>query len=471
MAMLQTYPRRPIESEHDEALDLGHYIGILRKRVFFFAIPFVFLLIFGFLISAIQRPIYRAEGKILVEPQAIPTDLVEPTVTAPPTERIKVIEQRITSRDTLLPLVTKFGLFAPEQRWMSGTELLDLMRDRVEIQLVDLDTELSQGKDAKKPAAPHPISKNPAIAFTISFDYETPELAVKVANDFLTTILNEDIRARTDRATETTQFLDREVKRLQADLDSINAQILEMKRNAQIYELKDTDDSTQGNTEKLKSQMAALTAMKADLIQKASIYSDDHPAVKALKKKIAALELEISSAPKIDSVRPQVTNIDILEQQRTSIANNLDDANKKLTAARLGESMERNQQSEPLLVIEQPTLPQQPIRPKRLKLFAISFALATMVGVGTVLLAEMSDKSIRGTRELAGLVDSHLVVTIPYIATVQEIGQKKRRIILLWLVLAVVLFAGLAAALYIGTQIDFSWFDKPWIDPLTRLSK
>ena len=83
----------------------------------------------------------------------------------------------------------------------------------------------------------------------------------------------------------------------------------------------------------------------------------------------------------------------------------------------------------------------------------------------------MLDKSIRGSRELVGVVDSHLLVAIPYISTAGEILQKKRKIIWLWALLAVALFAGVAAALYIGIQIDFSWFDRPWIDSLTRLTK
>jgi uncharacterized protein involved in exopolysaccharide biosynthesis len=471
--MVQTYTaQQPAENEQDQAVDLAHYIGIFRRRIFYFAIPFVLILIVGFLISAIQRPIYRAEGKILVEPPAIPTDLVEPTVTAPATERIEVIQQRIMNRDNLLSIVKKFGLFASEQQWMSGTELLDLMRNRAEIQLVDIDTEISQSKDGKKPATPatpRPNNKNPAIAFTISFEYENPELAMKVANEFLTMILNEDVRARTNRATETTQFLAREVKRMQGELDTINAQIFEAKRNAPISEVIGTGDAA---LEKFKSEVAVLTAMKADLIQKESIYSEAHPAVKSLKKRIAALEKDVSQAPKVDPTRPQpTTNIDELEQQQTFIAKNLDDAGKKLIAARLGESMERNQQSEPLLVIEQPTLPQQPVKPKRLKLFSISLALATMAGVGVVFLVEMLDKSVRGSHELVGVVDSRLVVAIPYISTAGEILARKRTIIRLWAFLAVALLAGIAAALYIGIQIDFSWFDRPWLASLTHLSK
>jgi hypothetical protein len=367
------------------------------------------------------------------------------------------------TRDNLLSVVKKFGLFASEQRWMSGTQLLDLMRDSAEIQLVDIDTMMSPTKDGK-PAGPRP-SKNNAIAFTISFEYGNPELAMKVANEFLTLILDEDVRTRTNRATETTQFLAREVKRLQGALDSVDEQISEIKRRP--------GDPAQDVPEQLKLQMATLTALKADLIHAASVYSDAHPAVKALKKRIAALERDISQTPKVKPASPQPdTNIDALEQQQASIEKSLDDASRKLTAARLGESMERDQQAEHLQVIEQPSLPQKPVKPKKLKLFAISFALAAMAGVGAVFLAEKLDGSIRGSRELAGVVDSHLLVAIPYISTPGEIRQRKRKLILLWAVLAVVLLVGLAVALYMGIEVEFSWFDRSWIgDTLTRLTK
>ena len=93
-------------------------------------------------VVAIQRPIYEAQGKILVELPEIPTDLVEPTVTAAATERIQVIQQRLMARDSLLPIVDKFNLFPSERKWMSGTQILDLMRQRAQIALVDITAQI-----------------------------------------------------------------------------------------------------------------------------------------------------------------------------------------------------------------------------------------------------------------------------------------------------------------------------------------
>ena len=101
----------------------------------------------------------------------------------------------------------------------------------------------------------------------------------------------------------------------------------------------------------------------------------------------------------------------------------------------------------------------------------VAFAFAAASGVGCLVLAEMLDKSIRSTGELAAVIDSHLVVALPYITTVGEVSRRRRKIVLLWSVLAALLSIGLAAAFYIGISIDFSWFDRSWIDALTRLTK
>jgi hypothetical protein len=131
--------------------------------------------------------------------------------------------------------------------------------------------------------------------------------------------------------------------------------------------------------------------------------------------------------------------------------------------------MERGQQGERLQVIEQPSLPQKPIRPQRLKWFAVAFGLAAMFGAGSVAAAEMLDGSIRGSRELAGIIDRHLIVTIPYLSTPGEERRKKRYVILVCTGLFAALAAAITIAVIIGISVDFSWFDRSWLDALTRL--
>jgi uncharacterized protein involved in exopolysaccharide biosynthesis len=459
--MLQSYaaPHQALYEERPTDAGLAHYLSIVKRRLFYFLVPFVLVLAVGSAIVAIQVPIYLAEGKILVESQDIPVDLVRPTVTDTANQRIQVIQQRIMTRDNLSTIINKYGLFPSERKWMSSTQLLDLMRERIKLELLDLSRPTQQN--------------NLTIALKLSFEYEDPQAAMRVANEFLTLILSEDARTRTNRAAETTKFLAREAKRLEGELGAIDAQLVELRRRPRPLSA-----SEQLNQE--------LTKFKSQLLEKSSTYSASHPEVRALKRKVAALEQVLSKTPQTatqTAETPQTATqtaepgLPELVKQRTALENSLEEANRKLTAARLGESLERDQQSERLQVIEQPTLPQKPVKPNRPKLFALAFALAGMAGAGVVFLAENFDQTIRSARQLGGIIDRKLIVTIPYIITAAETRRKRRkRMLILLSVIGTVLIA-VSVALYLGFDasklLDRDWTEtiRVWRDYLTRLSK
>ena len=64
--MLQTYTAtQPGHyEERTQALNPGYFIDIAKRRVFYFAVPFVLILITGFVVVGIQRPIFESEAKI-----------------------------------------------------------------------------------------------------------------------------------------------------------------------------------------------------------------------------------------------------------------------------------------------------------------------------------------------------------------------------------------------------------------------
>jgi uncharacterized protein involved in exopolysaccharide biosynthesis len=439
--------------DQGEGFDLSSILGIAKRRFAYFLVPFLVVLMLGTGIVAIQRPIFRAEGKILVESPEIPADLVRPTITELADERIQVIEQRLMARDNLLAIVSKYNLFPRERASMSGTDLLEMMRNRTDIKPIALDSTFSR--------------QNTAIAFTLSFDYEVPELAAQVANDFLTSILSEDASTRTNNASETTKFLEREVKRLQTEHDAVVAQIEVQKERP--------PDQAQTDSETLKTQQKTLASLQADLTEKSTIYSAEHPAIKNLKKQIAAIKQDIATAPQTapasatGNQQPADVATEVLTQQRLELERSLDDANRKLTTAKLGESMERGEKGERLRVIEQPSVPSKPVRPKKLKWFAASFALAAMVGAGCVLLAELLDGSIRGRKELFGVVDRSLIIALPYIATAGEQTRKRRKLVLLCAAMVIALAAAIAFAVIKGISIDFSGLDRSWVDALRQI--
>jgi len=447
--MLQSYnaPQQAIYDESGRGTNLIHLWEVAKRRWLSFLFPFLLIFSVGAGIVAIQRPIYMAQGKILVEGQYISTDLVRPSVTDTANQRMDMIQQRLVTRENLQTIMAKFGLFPSQRQWMSGFQLLDLMRERTKLQTIDM----------TRPGQRDHIT----IALAIGFEYEDPQISLQVADEYLSQIIGDDMRTRTQRAMETTNFLAREVKRLEAELGATNGRIAELKRRPR---------PSTAASDQLASQ---LTGLKSELVQKASLYSDAHPEIRALRRKIAGLEQAIGRLPQPS---PGESGVEELEKQGASIEKNLEDASRKLTAARLGESLERSQQSERLQVIEQPGLPQKPSRPKRMKWLAIALAMAGIAGLGVVLAVEATDRSIRSAQQLAGVVSGHLIVPIPYLTTTAE---KFRRYA--WILCTPIALVGVAwiAAYYLGVSLDLStlmdqeWVEmlRSWTDTLTGLSK
>ena len=212
------HAQAPFEIEDQDSLDPLYYYEILKKRKFYGLIPFVCVFAIGLAIVMLWPPTYQSEGKILVESQQIPVDLVRPTVTATASERIATIQQRVMTRENLLKIVDKYQMFADQRDKLSRTDLLDLMRANTVVKPIEIDPQGGQ--------------QNLTVAVTVGFTDRRPDIATKVANELITLFLSEDARNRTNRATETTKFLAQEVDKLQAELASIDEKLIESRRQA-----------------------------------------------------------------------------------------------------------------------------------------------------------------------------------------------------------------------------------------------
>jgi uncharacterized protein involved in exopolysaccharide biosynthesis len=445
--MLQNYnTQQPTNYEGMQSFDISYLLSIVRRRILYFVIPFLFVVMAGFAIIKMQRPIYRAEGEILVESPTITPDLVHSTITEFADERFEVFKQRIMAKDYLLGVIEKYNLFDRLQQSAAESDILELMRSRVELKPVVLDLKRAGTS---------------ATAFTVAFEYEAPDLALKVADDFIEEILSQDTNRRANNASDTANVLEQEANRLARDHETIAARLAALKQGA--------PDPGQTVSEEVKVQMKTLADLETELVQKSSIYSEEHPAVKALKKKIAALNRVIAMGPRGASLADNDKSdagIQVLQQRELDVEKSLEDTNHKLAAARLGESMERNKQAEHLQLIETPELPYKPVRPKKIKLFAITLVIASIFGAGSVFAAEMLDGSIRRSKDLATIVDKHLIVSIPYLSTPGEERQRRRKIVLLCAALVAILAGAIAVPAARGVSIDF---DRSWIGGVTRL--
>jgi len=309
---------------------------------------------------------------------------------------------------------------------------------------------------------------------------------------------------------------------LQNNLKEFDREVLNIKESKallvlQFSTLSGGDNSTGaslGNT-----PLQQLGTLKLELLRKAAIYSSSHPVIKTLESQISALEKNIKlqnddlakkdnsnsdDTEKVDPAMPPVMAVKMttynsrliqLQQQREKLLSATVDLNQSITRtpeveralkaltrryqnkqrsfdellekqqlAILGEKLEDNKQAEHFEVIEQPVLPQQPIKPNRKKILALGFMLAMVAGGGGIFLIEMLNKSIRSGADLVASLNRHPLVSIPYVVTHSEIKRRGRRRKLLFILVII-----LGAVTLLAVHVFYMNLDILFIKVIDRL--
>jgi uncharacterized protein involved in exopolysaccharide biosynthesis len=182
------------------------------------------------------------------------------------------------------------------------------------------------------------------IAFSLSFKSKSPQQAQKVASELTTLYLNENLKNRTEKAAETTDFLTLEATRLSDEITRLEGQLSAFKeRNLYTLpesrelnslslqraenELADIDTKIQSLEERkiylggqlplmdpyssgdVMSPSARLDALRTEYISLASRYSPDHPDVTRIQHEIKALEMETGNYASPDDLRAQLERL------------------------------------------------------------------------------------------------------------------------------------------------------------------
>lgn len=347
----------------EDAKSIGDYLSIAWRRKFLILIPFILVISITVLTVFLLPPVYRSTGTILIESQQIPQELIQSTVTSFADERIQVIKQRIMTSQTLFDIIKKFNLYANEIKKTARSEILEDMRDRIAIERVSANV-----KNQRRGASA-------LIAFTIAFEHQSATVAQKVANELVTLFLDENIKSRTARATETTEFLTKGSDRLRSEIEAMEEQIATYKQenrgslpeNLRISlerteELKvllfNTEREMNALAEKKKlleieldsvasnsvktvfdggqlSPEMELRKMQNQFVSLSARYGVEHPDVKAIKRKIKAFEDEYGSLGDKTELLQQIeqvkTEIYELTQKYSSEHPDLKRLSRKLT--------------------------------------------------------------------------------------------------------------------------------------------
>ena len=271
------------------------------------------LLIFGagtYAIMIMQRPFY-SEGLLVMNFQQIPSSLVSPTVA---NDRLRFVEQRVLSRDNLVSLAERFSLYPDLPPSATAASIAALVRDSITLR-----TTFSDGSDGLASAS-----------VVLGFEHTTAAKAVDVSTELIRMVIDENHRLRIAQASETTQFLRREVEDLANRLKlreadwalsgEHDADVQPTRLPTMLIELQGREDdlstaeqavvASQEEIRLLESQLqvglqaqslparleAELAALATEIAEGKLVFTDEHPQIRLLEQKARNLRSAYENA-------------------------------------------------------------------------------------------------------------------------------------------------------------------------------
>jgi polysaccharide chain length determinant protein (PEP-CTERM system associated) len=477
----------------NKPFNIHDYIEIFLRRIWYIVIPLVVVMIGAVLYAYSSPKLYRASTLILITPQRVPEAFVRPTVTSTIGERLQSIGQEIMSRTRLEQIISELNLYQEEARSGSLEGIVELMRKNIQVEI--------KGREGY---------------FTISYIGKDPKIVTVVTNKLASLFIEENLKLREQQAMGTSEFLSTELQATKAKLEEQERMIAHFKRqfmgelpeqrdaNLRILEqlqlqyqrvsdsLRTAQDRklffqkqlsdlelaivSEGGTKGTSSlagrdrssQETQLEQLKNQLSDLQLKYTEKHPDIQIVRKRIAELEAEIEKAksekekgPKEGgkglSVDPRsreikdrlmVTEKEIerlkeedakiraqmgkySERVEKTFGRELEISNltrdyqnaketyqsllKKSQEAQQAENLERRQKGEQFKVIDPARIPGMPFKPDIPKILLFGLLLGMGSGFGMAFFREQMDRSFRDAEDLEATLGLKVIANIPKI--------------------------------------------------------
>lgn len=477
----------------NKPFNIHDYIEIVLRRLWYIIIPVIVVMIGAVLYAYTSPKLYRSSTLILITPQKVPEAFVRPTVTSTIGERLQSIGQEIMSRTRLEQIISELKLYQEEIKSGSLEGVVELMRKNIQVEI--------KGREGY---------------FTISYIGKDPKVVTVVTNKLASLFIEENLKLREQQAQGTSEFLSTELQATKVKLEEQEKMIAHFKRqfmgelpeqrdaNLRILEqlqlqyqrisdslraaqdrklffqkqLSDlelviaSEESARGTSSltgrNKSSQETQLEQLKNQLSDLQTKYTEKHPDIQIVRRRIAELEAEIGKVksekekglkeggkglsvdPRHNEIKDRLIGTEkemerlkeedakiraqmakYSERVEKTFGRELEISNltrdyqnaketyqsllRKSQEAQQAENLERRQKGEQFKVIDPARTPGMPFKPDIPKILLFGLLLGIGSGFGLAFFREQMDRSFRDAEDLEATLGLKVIANIPKI--------------------------------------------------------
>lgn len=220
-----------------EAFSPQHCLRMILRRKWLVLVVFVVVSAVTAGIAYRMPNVYTSQTVILVDPQKVPETYVRSTVTGDIRNRLSTLSQQILSETRLQKIIDDLHLYPEERKRLAREEVTLKMRSDISVSLVG---ELGGGQDLQ--------------AFKVSYSGRDPRLVAQVTNNLASLFIEENLKAREQAATGTTEFLENQLQETRRTLEAQEAKLRDFKLK-HIGEMPEQQNATLQILGQLQSQL------------------------------------------------------------------------------------------------------------------------------------------------------------------------------------------------------------------------
>ncbi len=468
-------------------LDLSFYFAVFMRRIHYFVIIAALVTAAALAAAFLLPPSYDAKSILLVESSVIPNQLAAPTIQTGALEQLQVIEQRLMTRANLLDIAKRLKVFDGLDK-MPPDDIVQGMRDHTKITKragKDQATamEIAFNAEAGQTAAGVVneyvtliLKENLALRTDRAgqtlefFEQEVESLGAALSEQSAKIVDFQNKNA--DALPNTLNFRLNQQTMLQGQIGTIERTIQSLKdQKTQLIAVFNSTGNVNATQGVQKSpEEIQLDQARTQLRDALAIFSPTNSKVKMIEAKIAALEEAVrSQAPvavtpnanpaatmldvqvagldsqiktqqeQLDSLNEQLvkvtasidktannqTELDSLTRDYQNIQQQYNVSTDRLSKAATGERIELLSKGERITVIDAATVPNEPSKPNRILIAAGGIFMGILLGLGSIVLMEILNRSVRRPKDLIKSFGITPLSTIPYMRTPSETVMRR----------------------------------------------
>jgi succinoglycan biosynthesis transport protein ExoP len=381
-------------------MNLTDYLRVIRKRKRIIALSFILVFASTIYYTTRQTPVYSTSCKVKIEQRKSVAEILTELVTWSPGDEMASQANIITSYEVVRKAALKLGYIDPN------------MPEEKEMQIV---------KGYQGQITTEQIERTNIIA--INATSSNPEVAARLVNTVAEVYRETHFENKKKEASNVREFVEEQLDNYAGQLQKSQDELQKFMQENPLVQGESTAANAPYQTNaRITSLENEIVKSELDLIGLKSKYTDLHPQVISLKRKLAKSRQDLSSAiAELAAEQKELSGKEIrLAQLKRNVAMNQDIYqmfNTKHEEARILEA----EKAEDVSIIEKAMIPSAPIKPNKNLNMIIGIFSGLLIGLIMAFVSESLDTTI------GRIDDIEELLKVPVLGIIPHTGLEKRK--------------------------------------------